>query len=159
MLRTTRWFPAAPMLDLDQMFGRLSRMMMLKPNGGRASGSAEWTPDMDGSLENGHYVMRLALPGVESKDVDVTIVDGLLTVKGERRMREDVKRDEYFAQEIAYGAFERSFELPAGVDESKINAKWSDGILEIKVPAPKAVAPKKVKILEGDSALRTAKAA
>lgn len=158
MLRTTRWFPAAPMLDLDQVFGRLSRLM-LRPNDGRGPGAVQWTPEMDGSLENGHYVMRLALPGVEAKDVDVTILDGLLTVKGERKMREDVKRDDYFAQEIVYGAFERSFELPAGVDESKINAKWSDGILEIKVPAPKAVAPKKVKILEGDGAPRAAKAA
>lgn len=159
MLRTTRWFPAATMLDFDQMFGRLSRMMMMRPHGGRGSGPGEWMPEMDGSMENGHYVMRLALPGVEAKDVEVTIMDGLLTVKGERKMREDVKRDEYFAQEIVYGAFERSFELPAGVDENKINAKWSDGMLEIKVPAPKAVAPKKVKILEGDSAPRAVKAA
>ena len=75
-----------------------------------------WLPAAEGWMENGTYVIQLALPGVDPKDVEVSWMDSVLTVKGQRKPDPDTTGKDYFVREIAYGAFQRSFELPEGVD-------------------------------------------
>jgi HSP20 family protein len=105
-----------------------------------------WSPNVEGRIEDGTYVIKLALPGVEPKDVQVSLMDNVLTVKGERKADHDTTGNGYFVREVAYGAFQRSFELPEGADAAQVEAKYANGMLEVKVPAPRAATPRMIDI-------------
>ncbi|MEA4861804.1 hypothetical protein SDC9_167405 [bioreactor metagenome] len=78
------------------------------------------------------------LPGIDEKDVDVSIVDGILCVKGEKRSETDDEAEGYHFSERSYGSFQRSFALPDGLDLEKTDAKFKDGILKIMLPKDKS---------------------
>jgi HSP20 family protein len=101
-----------------------------------------WLPAAEGRIEDGVYIIQLSLPGVDPKDVNVSLMENVLTVKGERKADHETKGKRYFVHEVAYGTFERSFELPEGVDAAQVEAKHANGILSLKIPAPKAATPK-----------------
>ena len=73
-------------------------------------------------------------------------MDNVITVKGERKDDHDTTGGDYFVREVAYGAFARSFALPEGVDAAHVEAKYVNGMLEVRVPAPRAATPKKIEI-------------
>jgi HSP20 family protein len=105
-----------------------------------------WLPAAEGRLENGTYVIQLALPGVDPKDVEVSVMDNVLTVKGERKADHDTAGQEYFVREVAYGAFQRNFALPEGVDAAHVEAKHVNGMLEVRVPAPQAAMRRTIEV-------------
>ena len=105
-----------------------------------------WLPAAEGRIENGTYVIQFALPGVDPKDVEVSWMDNVLTVKGERKADHDTTGKDYFVSEVAYGAFQRSFELPEGVDVAQVEAKYVKGMLEVRVPAPRAAMPRIIEV-------------
>ena len=105
-----------------------------------------WLPAAEGRTEDGTYVIQLALPGVDSKDVKVSLMDNVLTVKGERKADHDTAGKDYFVREVAYGAFERKFTLPEGVDAAQVEAKYARGMLEVRVPAPQVATPRTIEV-------------
>jgi HSP20 family protein len=107
---------------------------------------ASWLPAAEGRLEDGTYVIRLALPGVDPKDVAVSLMDNVLTVKGERKPGPDAADEDYFVREVAYGGFQRSFALPEGVDANQVEAKYANGMLEVRIPAPRAAMPRTIEV-------------
>jgi HSP20 family protein len=108
--------------------------------------TASWLPAAEGRIEDGTYVMQLTLPGVDPKDVEVTLMDNVLTVKGHRKADHDTAGKDYFVREVAYGAFQRSFALPEGVDAAQVEAKSMNGVLEVRVPAPRATTPRIIEV-------------
>jgi HSP20 family protein len=105
-----------------------------------------WLPAAEGWIDDGAYVIQLAMPGVDPKDVEVSWIDNVLTVKGERKADHDTTGKDYFVRELAYGAFQRRFELPEGVDVAQVEAKYANGMLEVRVPAPRAATPKMIEV-------------
>lgn len=105
-----------------------------------------WLPAAEGRIEDGVYVVQLALPGVDPKDVQVSLMDNVLTVKGERKADHDTSGKDYFVREVAYGAFQRSVALPEGVDAAQVEAKYANGMLEVKIPAPRAATPRTIEV-------------
>ena len=105
-----------------------------------------WLPAAEGRIEDGTYVIQLALPGVDPKDVQVSLMDNVLTVKGERKADHETADKDYFVREVAYGAFQRSFELPEGVDAAHVEAKSVQGMLEVRVPAPRAATARMIEV-------------
>ena len=105
-----------------------------------------WLPAAEGRIEDGFYVIQLALPGVDPKNVSLSLMDNILTVKGERKADHDTAGKEYFVREVAYGTFQRDFALPEGVDAAKVNAKYAHGMLEVTVPKPLAATPMTIEI-------------
>jgi HSP20 family protein len=105
-----------------------------------------WLPAVEGRIENGTYVIQFALPGVDPKDVAVSLMDNVLTVKGERKPDHDTAATDYFVREVAYGAFQRDFTLPEGVDAAQVEAKYSKGVLEVRVPAPQAAMSRTIEV-------------
>ena len=103
-----------------------------------AQSAASWLPATEGRLEDGTYIIQFALPGVDPKAVEVSVMDNFLTVKGERKANHDPTGKDYFVRELAYGAFQRSFTLPEGVDAAQVEATDANGMLEVRVPAPSA---------------------
>lgn len=74
------------------------------------------------------------LPGVDEKDIDVSMAEGVLTIKGEKKSEEEEKKKDYYRSERSYGSFMRSFRIPDGVDEDKIKAAYENGVLELTLP-------------------------
>jgi HSP20 family protein len=107
---------------------------------------SSWLPPAEGRVEDGTYVIQLALPGVDSKDVGVSVMDNVLTIKGERKPDHDTAGKDYFVREVAYGTFQRDFALPEGVDTAQVEAKHANGMLEVRVPAPRAATPRMIEV-------------
>jgi len=103
-----------------------------------------WTSD-------GNLHIRVALPGVDPKDVELSVTDDVLSLRGERKAQTETGDGNHYLREFSYGRFERSLALPQGVDPAKVTARYSNGMLEITMPAPLSVSPKKVDIqVEGE---------
>jgi HSP20 family protein len=119
-----------------------------------------WWPAVESYAKDGDLHVRVALPGVDPKDVEVTVSDDYLTIRGERKAKADEKNGGRYVREFAYGSFERTFSLPEGIDPGKVVAKFTNGMLDLTMPAPVAVVPKKVEIqIEEGSHAKAIKAA
>jgi HSP20 family protein len=95
-----------------------------------------FVPAVDMFARKDDLVIRVELPAIDpKKDVTVTIEEGNLVIRGERREREEVKEEHYYRMEASFGAFERRIPIPEGVDEKKIQAEYKDGVLEVLIPA------------------------
>jgi HSP20 family protein len=84
--------------------------------------------------EGNDVVVKADMPGVKKEDVDVSLTDDMITIRGERKKEEKVERKDYYRVERAYGSFTRSFRLPADVQADKAEAKFDQGVLEIRIP-------------------------
>lgn len=83
---------------------------------------------------DGHTVIRLESPGMEMEDIDVSLTGGMLTIKGEKKHEEEIKEENYYCSERSYGSFQRTVSVPQGMDESKIDATYQNGVLEVQLP-------------------------
>jgi HSP20 family protein len=128
--------------NLDDLFTRFTGRTPFEGTAFAGKGH----PAIESFTKNGDLVVRMDLPGVDPKEVDISVTGDVLTVKGERRHKEEKKEGEYAHEEISYGSFERSLRLPAKVDADKIKASYDKGVLEISMPVPKELAPKKVSV-------------
>jgi HSP20 family protein len=111
-----------------------------------------WWPAVESYAKDGDLHVRVALPGVDPKDVEVTVSDGYLTIRGERKARTEDRDGGRYVREFAYGSFERTLALPEGIDPGRVQAKFANGMLDLTMPAPVAVVPKKVEIQIEDGA-------
>jgi len=91
-------------------------------------------PRVDVSEDENAYEIAAEVPGVEEKDVTVTVADGKLTLRGEKKTETEEKKKDYHMKERSYGAFERSFRIPDGVDADKISAAFENGVLNVTLP-------------------------
>ena len=92
------------------------------------------TPVVDVSEVDAGYEISVELPGLESKDIELTLNNNLLTIKGEKKEEHEEKKKDYYVSERSYGAFQRSFTLPDDIDADKIDTGFSKGVLTIKLP-------------------------
>lgn len=91
--------------------------------------------------EDGTFVVRAELPGMDpEKDVEITVLDGLLTISAERTEKEETSERHFHRRELRYGSFVRSVAIPDNVDAEKVTASYKDGILEVRVPMPEGKA-------------------
>ena len=112
---------------------------------------AGFFPEVETYTKDSNLVFRLAIPGVDPRDVDLSIVGGRLIVKGERKSPQEVNEGDWGVRSFHYGRFERSFPLPDGIDVEKVNASFNQGLLEITVPASKAAIARKIEIRQLES--------
>jgi len=112
--------------------------------------AAALRPALESFVEEGKFVVRADLPGIDPKDVDIKVVGDMLTIKGSREEKRETKKADLLRREIRYGAFERAVSLPEGIKAEDLKATYRDGVLELTAPMPKEAAPKEVKIqIEG----------
>ncbi len=97
--------------------------------------------------ENGKvYTISAELPGVDEKDIEISVEDGILVIRGEKVQEKEEKDKQHYMAERRYGAFQRMFALPKGTDESKVEARFNNGVLTISVPKPAATPAHKVEV-------------
>jgi len=91
-------------------------------------------PSVDIAETDDNFLITAELPGIDEKNVDITLDDGTLTIKGEKKVSTEEKQGELYSRERSYGIFQRSFEIPDIIDENKIDASFSNGVLTVKIP-------------------------
>jgi len=106
----------------------------------------EWTPAVDVSETAEQVTVKTELPGIDPKEIDISLVGDLLTIKGEKKSEREEKKENYHLVERSYGSFSRSVRLPAAVDNDKIEAKYDKGVLTISCPKKEPVKPKAITI-------------
>jgi HSP20 family protein len=146
MAMLTRWDPFRELARVqDEMNRALGDDRLLF----RAGESVGWTPACD-IYEDGEEIVVLAeLAGVEPKDVEIRFENGMLTLKGERKLEREDERENYHRLELSYGTFTRSFSLPATIDSEKIRAESKQGVLVIHLPKKPEAKPKSIQVKVG----------
>ncbi|HET9831091.1 MAG TPA: Hsp20/alpha crystallin family protein [Vicinamibacterales bacterium] len=114
---------------------------------GFGSGAAAWAPPVD-IYQNGDHelVLKAELPDMSREDIDITVENYVLTIKGEKKVAGDVKEEQFHHVERRYGAFTRSFSLPRTVDAGKVSAEYRNGVLTIKLPLREEAKPRQIKV-------------
>ena len=105
-----------------------------------------WAPAVDVAETEKEYIVKAELPGMDKKDIDISLTDGVLTVRGEKRHEKKEEKENYHYMESHYGTFSRSVRLPDDASIEKIDATYTDGVLTVTVPKTEAAQPKKIKI-------------
>jgi HSP20 family protein len=133
--------------DIDRLFDDVL---------GRDGGQTGWAPAVDVRESEDALVLDLELPGVAPEQVEVTAENGILTVRGEKRTerKEGDEKHRWHMVERSYGSFQRSFQLPQGVDEGQIEAHFEDGVLSVRVPKSALPQPRKIEIQGATSGQR-----
>jgi len=108
--------------------------------------TSRWAPAVDIKEESDSYVLRADVPGVESKDIEITLEDGVLTIKGERTLEDKEERQGYKRVERAYGSFYRRFTLPDTADAERVSASGKNGVLEVTIPKQEKVQPRRIEV-------------
>jgi HSP20 family protein len=129
--------------EIHDEFDRLFNNMM--PTSEQASNKGFY-PMVDILEENDKYLIKAELPGVNQKDVKVTVTDNVLTIEGERKNEYEDRKEGIHRIERSYGAFRRSFRLNGDVATEKITAKSKDGVLEITIPKSEKAKPKEIEV-------------
>jgi HSP20 family protein len=144
--------------DFDQMFSRLlsGRRGHQGTQGQRQRGElaamSTFAPAIEAFVdqENKKFVCRVALPGVDPKDVNIEVQGNVLGISGQRQFSDEQREGSFVHSEFAYGAFERDIVLPDGVDPQKITAEYRNGVLEITAPIAANALPRRVEIKAGE---------
>jgi HSP20 family protein len=126
--------------EIDRLFERF--------RGGvtEESSISSWSPVVDIVEEKDHFVVRAELPGVDKKDVRITIEDNVLNLRGEKKFEGEKEGKDYHRIERSYGSFYRSFTLPTSVLSSKIEASYTDGVLTVTIPKAEEAKPKEIEV-------------
>ena len=115
--------------ELDRLFDRV-----FESRWDEFPATGDWVPSLDLSETTDALVLKMEVPGMDAKDVQVSLQENLLTVKGERKQEKEEKGEQYHQVERSHGVFTRSVRLPIGVDGSKVNATFKNGLLVVTMP-------------------------
>ncbi len=135
--------------DIDELFSLFLGDWDRAGMPGRAVPTG-YIPQSESYLDETTFRIKADLPGIDPKDIELTVEDNQLILKGERKAAQEHQNGNHLQREVRYGAFARTFTLPEGVTAEELQARYHNGVLEITVPLPAAKLPKKVPVqIEG----------
>jgi HSP20 family protein len=136
--------------DLQNMTDRVDRLLAGRnmPSAGRDEAMAlvDWAPAVDVMEKDEEFQIRAELPGVEKKDVKLSVENGVLLISGHREQEKEEKGKRYHRMERAYGNFARSFTVPEAVDTEKVTADFKNGLLTVRLPKSEKARPKSIEV-------------
>lgn len=127
--------------EIDRLFNEFAE--------GVGRNGAQLVPKIDVSETDKTIEVSAEMPGLERKDVEISIDDDMLTIRGEKKIEDDKKDKNVQHSERSYGVFLRVLQLPPGIDPSSVQATMSNGVLKISIPKPAKPEPKKIEVKEG----------
>jgi HSP20 family protein len=149
MTYITRFEPFRDLLNLQNQVGRVFQDF------GRGSDelltSGTFVPPVDIYEDEQHITLKLEIPGINEKDIDIKLENNTLTVRGERTFEKEEKEENFHRIERRYGSFARSFTLPNTVDPENVEANYENGVLQVKLAKRAEAKPKQIKIGVGGS--------
>jgi HSP20 family protein len=167
----TKWNPLRELetmqQDMNRLFSRagggfgnwfdptmkydLTKFDPMRFDGGDIGSRRNWTLATDVIETEGALKLRASLPGVDPKDVNIQVEDGVLTISAERRFEDKVEKDQYCWVEQQYGSFSRALSLPKYADTEHIEAAYNNGVLELTIPKKESSKPRKIELNAGSS--------
>ena len=142
------WKTMRPFGDLTSMNNRINRLFedSLYGDNERENDMAAWYPSTDIYETKDDYVFKLEVPGLTKEDIKIELKDSTLSISGERKEENEVKKEDFHRIESCSGKFCRNFSLPRNIDPKKVNAKMKDGILELRIAKAEEAKPKSIPI-------------
>lgn len=139
--------PRDPLVNIIPQMRDLSRFFNIELDDDDSSiATSHWTPAVDIAEKDDHFLIEADIPGVDPKDIDVSMENGYLTVKGERKNESKEEKEGYSRIERSYGSFYRRFNLPESADAENVSACSKKGVLQIKVGKTEVAKPKKITV-------------
>jgi HSP20 family protein len=124
----------------------MDRAMDTRADEGSSVATSDWVPAVDIKEEKDRFVIIADIPGVDPKDIEVHMENGMLTIKGEKETEKKEEREGYKRVERSYGSFYRRFSLPDTADAEKITAQSNNGVLEVSIAKQEQVQPRKISV-------------
>jgi HSP20 family protein len=148
MTMLTRW---DPFRELSTLHDRMNRLFQDAYTSNREEGlsTSAFAPPADVYEDENHVTLKLEVPGIDEKDLDIRVENSNLIIKGERKFEKEEKEENFRRVERQYGAFVRSFSLPSTVDSENINANYDRGVLSITMPKRAEAKPKQIPVNAG----------
>lgn len=151
-----KWNPSRELERFRNQFDDLFERFGFEPGLLKEWQSTSLRPAIESYVDGDKLTIRVELPGVDAKNVDIKVASGVLTVKGSKEEKQETKKRDFFRREFSYGSFERAITLPEGVKAEDLKATYHDGVLELTAAMPKEALPKEVKIqIESGEAKKT----
>jgi HSP20 family protein len=142
-----RWDPLREFAQLQDRINRAFSDAYGRQGEEALMSTGAWVPPVD-IYENGNHelVLKAELPDMTRDDIDITVDNGTLTIKGEKKIGNDVKEEQFHRIERRYGLFSRSFSLPQTVDTAKVGAEYRNGVLTVLLPLREEAKPRQIKV-------------
>jgi HSP20 family protein len=140
----TRWEPLKVLMALQERMNKLFDETFSR--GAQEVDVGSWSPPVDILEQGNEVIIKMEIAEADQKVIDIKVEGNALTIKGERKLEEGTKREDYLRLERPYGTFSRSFSLPTTVDHEKVKASHKDGILRIVLPKKEETMPKQIKV-------------
>ena len=144
-----RWDPFREFSTLQDRMNRLFRESYGPEGRDESLTTSQFAPPVDVYEDEHNVVLKVEVPGVDEKDIDVRVENNVLTVHGERKVEKEEKEENFRRIERQYGSFTRTFTLPSTVDAERIQADYDKGILKIVLPKKAEAKPKSIKVNVG----------
>jgi len=141
-----RWQPLSELMSLRQAMDRLFEDSFVRPSRGLVTVGEIAAPALDVYQTSNEVVVKAALPGLKPEDVNIDITGETLTIRGESKAEQEIKKEDYLYKERRYGSFSRSVVLPSGLKTDKAEATMENGILTLTIPKLEEVKPKKISV-------------
>ena len=142
-----RWRPTRDILGIrDEMNRLFDSFFSGWPETAKGLMEGEWAPTVDIAETESEVMVTAELLGVKQGDVDITVTNDVLTIKGEKKEEKEIKKENHHRVERSYGSFHRSIGLPAGVKGNEAKATCKDGVLKVTIPKVEEARPKQIKI-------------
>ena len=152
MTMLTRWDPFRELSTIQERMNRLFQDAYA-PNREEGLSATAFAPPADVYEDENHITLKLEVPGIEEKDLDIRVENNNLIIKGERKFEREEKEENFRRVERQYGTFVRSFALPSTVDTDNINANYDKGVLSITMPKRAEAKPKQIQVSTGKRAI------
>ena len=131
--------------EFNTLSGRFNRLFDL-PREENNDSLGAWNPAVDIYDKGAEVVIHAEVPGMKNEDIDVRVENNILTIRGKKERKEEVKEDGYFRTERSYGTFSRSFSLPSTVNAAEIVAEYKEGILTLSLPKEEQAKPRQIAV-------------
>lgn len=149
MTFVTRWDPFREYISLQDRVNRLFRESQAGEGREEALSTSTFAPPVDVYEDEHNVTLKIEVPGIDEKDIDVRIENNTLTVHGERKFEKEEKEENYRRVESRYGSFTRTFTLPTTVDSEKVEANYDKGVLKVRLAKKSEAKPKQIKVNVG----------
>lgn len=147
--RKNNWL-ADPLRELENLHREMNRLfdfsLTNNPFGETTLMDSQWSPAIDIHESKDNLLVKADLPGFKKEEIEIAVQENNLIMKGEKKKEQEVKEENYYKSERFYGSFYRTIQLPALVDEAKVDAQYKDGVLILTLPKREEAKPKQIKV-------------
>jgi HSP20 family protein len=146
MANVTRWDPFQDVLSLREAMNQLVEESFVRPTAGAGRGGQGYVPALDLSETEEGYLVEAAVPGLKPEDLEITVENNVLTIKGEIRQEAEEKKRNFHRIERRFGSFHRTIGLPTTVKADAIQASLNNGVLRLEIPKAEEVKPRRISV-------------